>query len=52
MALAAFRWGFVLSGLAGAIALALCAPLAARRREERTRLASAPAGTAQPGATR
>jgi predicted MFS family arabinose efflux permease len=51
--LAAFRWGFALSGLAGAVALALCAPLAARARQQASRAEPATSGRiSQPGATR
>lgn len=51
--LAAFRWGFALSGLAGAVALALCAPLAAQaRRRARRAEPAARGGIAQPGPTR
>lgn len=51
--LAAFRWGFALSGLAGAIALALCLPLAARARLQARRTEPpAPGRIAHPGASR
>lgn len=51
--LAAFRWGFALSGVAGAIAPAPCAALAAQARGRARRAETAARGpTALPGATR